>query len=210
MKKYNWMCYFLLINAVSAAHRLQHKRSQGSAMLFAAECTTRFWWCHLAIHNDSFGRPILLLQRSCLLEYLFSQELAEELLLLLWKFLHTDTQRILQTTWWCHCELLLGPFLANIYIRQFDEQLREFEGGTLFEIRRRHSANDWTTKDIGVTHLCQKIASKSHIHSRKKLDPQFLFLICEAPNCRIWLKFSWYRKTDTIVILNFHEGVPMQ
>ena len=106
----------------------------------------------------------------------------------------------------------LGPFLANIFMSEFDSVIAENADGSIYE---RYV--DDILLSLTPEKLDDVIKVANHLHSNLKFTSEvenesglsFLDLKLKRQNCK--LNVSWYKKaTDTNVILNYYSLAPIQ
>ena len=107
----------------------------------------------------------------------------------------------------------LGPFLANIFMSQFDARITDCANGTIFE---RYDDDILMTNSPSklndVVTTCNKMHKNLKIRSEIKTDCRISFLNLRVVRKRdLSLSVSWNKKiAETNIILNYYPLAPAQ
>ena len=163
--------------------------------------------------RETVKLAVELLHQSGALDGHFSKETAEHLMLLACENVHILTpEGYYRQKDGVAMGSPLGPFLANIFMSQFDSVLEDKSAGTFYE---RYVDDILLSLKLECLHDLLNCANALHPNLRFTTEAEengcISFLDLKVTRQNRSLKVSWFRKkTDTNVILNFYSLSPMQ
>ena len=193
------------------ASRLRHSTLKGDEQLASLDVTSLFTM--VPLHETVIKTADLLSQRG-IIDEVCSRDTIEQLLLLACENVNILTHKgYYRQVDGVAMGSPLGPYLANVFMSQFDDTIAETAGGTIYE---RYVDDILLT--IAPSKLDALIAYANSLHRNLKFTSEFevdgsiSFLDLKITRqTDLSLSVSWFKKvTDTNVILNYYSLAPVQ